>query len=129
MCSAIKKQFITFVGDPQQSHPSFQQAIEAGLIASWVRNARELIIDLTRTPFTNLIIFDSRYQSPLQCTLCQQLAAQGYRIVCIGAAGEACAPYSVHETDLLSAILAAVAFDRRTAASPAARFISIENCL
>ena len=100
------RQFITFVGDPQQFHPSFHQAFEAGLIASWVRNARELILDLTRTPFTNLIIFDSRYHSALQCELCQQLTAQGYRIVCIGATGDACAPYSVGETDLLSAILA-----------------------
>lgn len=107
MHGATTKHFITFVGDPQQSHPSFQQALEAGLIASWMRNARELIIDLTRTPFTNLIVFDSKHRSILQCVLCQQLTAQGYRIVCIGAAGDACAPYSIAESDLLSAILAA----------------------
>lgn len=105
MYSGIPKRFITFVGDPLKSHPSFQQAIEAGLIASWVHDARELITDLARTPFTNLIIFDTKYQSAQQCAVCQQLKSRGYRIVCVGAAGEDCEPYSIPETDLLSAIL------------------------
>lgn len=128
MQSLATKKFITFVGDPLVSHPSFLQAREAGLIASWVRNARELIVDLTRTPFTNLIIFDSRHRSPLQCELCQQLTSQGYRIICIGAAGEACAPFSILETDLLSAILASVVFDGRGRApdSPPAQTVTIE---
>jgi hypothetical protein len=111
MHAAAARKFITFVGDPLQCHPSFKQAYNAGFNSSWVRDAGELRGDLSRVPFTDLIIFDTRYQSNEQCSLCRQLRAQGHRVVCIGCTAEECAPWAIRETDLLSAIFVTFAFD------------------
>ena len=113
MHSPATKKFVTFVGDCNQPHPSFQQAFEAGIITSWVGNAQELIADLALTPFTNLIVFHAKYHSDLQCAICRQLVARGHRIVCIGCTAEECSPLFIPETDLLSAILVAVSVQSR----------------
>ncbi len=101
--------FATIVGRRSDAHPSFLQAYEAGILLSWVNCAAELRTHMDGFQYHDLIIFDVRYQSEDQCSLCRELVSSGQRVICIGCDPQECRPCHTPETDLLTAILCALA--------------------
>ena len=101
------RKFVTFVGSKLDSHPSFMQAYEAGVVATWVQTAEELRRELHAGRINDFVIFDTRYQSQEQCRLCHEIRATGRLVICIGCTSSECSPCHMQEQDLLSAILAA----------------------
>ncbi len=103
------KPVATIVGRKTDAHPSFMQAYHAGVMLKWVSGAGELERELWSGQASDLVIFDSAYQSEDQCSLCRALVANGRRVICIGSTDPECGPCHIRERDLLSAMLAAVA--------------------